>query len=247
MKNEGMERVRIAVCEDDGNDRHRLCACLKAELEDRCLNAEIQAFGTGGQLLEAEEKLPFQIYFLDIILPGKNGVEMARILRGGKKNSAIVFITSSRDYYAEGFEVGAAHYLVKPFTDVGIAEALDRCLCQVGKRERYIDLTVDRMKCRILLSDLVWAESKDKVCILHARSGEYRTYLKLNELERLLKDRRFLRCHRSFLINMDEVADMKNGFFYMSDASVIPARQMERARLREAYEDYLFEKMRGRR
>lgn len=239
--------MRIAVCEDQKSDRERLILCLEEELVSRKLEAQILVYGSGEALLEAAGQIPFHIYFLDIFMSGINGVTVAKNLRRQDKETAIVFITSSQDYYAEGFAVGAVHYLIKPFAKADISEALGRCLRQVGEKERYIELTVNRENRRILLSDLIWAESKDKVCYLHLYSGECRSYLQLDELERLLDDSRFLRCHRSYLVNMDEVTGFEKGDFCMTDAAKIPARQAERTRLRMEYENYLFEKMRRRR
>lgn len=138
------------------------------------------------------------------------------------------------------------HYLVKPYKKTDVRVALERCIKQVGKTERYIEIMVNREKRRILLSELIWAESKDKVCWLHLKSGEVRSYIQLDELQQLLCDPRFLRCHRSFLINMDLVNRVDKNCFYTIDDEQIPMRQAERASLRENYENYLFEKMRMR-
>jgi len=238
--------VLIAVCEDQKNDRQSLLECLYAELDRLRICAEILSYESSEALLAAAQKLSFQIYFLDILMVKTNGVEAARTLRARGMEAAIVFVTSSRDYFAEGFEVGAVHYLVKPYKKTDVRVALERCIKQVGKTERYIEIMVNREKRRILLSELIWAESKDKVCWLHLKSGEVRSYIQLDELQQLLCDPRFLRCHRSFLINMDLVNRVDKNCFYTIDDEQIPMRQAERASLRENYENYLFEKMRMR-
>ena len=78
------------------------------------------------------------------------------------------------------------------------------------------------------------------------KTEDVRSYIHLDELQQLLSDPRFLRCHRSFLINMDLVNRVDKNFFYTIDDAEIPMRQAERARMRENYESYLFEKMRRR-
>lgn len=238
--------MRIVVCEDEERDRTLLVSCLKQALEQRKVSAEVLAYTNGETLLEELGQIKGQIYFLDIFMSAISGVTVAKTIRGTDKDAAIVFITSSSDHYADGFAVGAVHYLLKPFTQDQIDEALDRCLRQVGDLERYINLIINREKRRILLSDILWVESKDKVCCLHLHSGQYRSYLHLDDLEGRLDDPRFLRCHRSFLINMDEVDKMDNGYFYMTDKAEIPVRQTQKNYFRIVYEDYLFEKMRRR-
>lgn len=111
-------------------------------------------------------------------MSGISGVAAARTIRSKDRNAAIVFTTSSPDYYADGFAVGAVHYLLKPFNKSDIYEALDRCLRQVGQAERYIELTVNREVCRILLSDLLWAESRGQVRCRTGKTDPYRGQFK---------------------------------------------------------------------
>lgn len=238
--------MRIAVCDDQKNDRQKLLDYLKAELDRLRMTAEFFTYENGEALLAAASQISFQIYFLDIFMEKTDGVAVARTLREKGVGSAIVFITSSREYFAEGFEVGAVHYLVKPFKEADISIAFERCLKQVGKAERYIEIMANRTRKRILFSELIWVESKDKVCCLHLKSGEIRSYIHLDELEQRLDDPRYLRCHRSFLINMDLVSRVEKNWFYTIDNAQIPMRQAERAHLRMAYENYLFDKMRRR-
>lgn len=242
-----VRKVNIAICEDDKKESGRLISILEAELERQRVSARILSYESGEALVLATRHIKFEIYFLDVFMSGISGVAAARTIRSKDRNAAIVFTTSSPDYYADGFAVGAVHYLLKPFNKSDIYEALDRCLRQVGQAERYIELTVNREVCRILLSDLLWAESRDKVCELHLNSGNCHSYMQLNLLEEMLDDTRYLRCHRSYLVNLDYVSRMEKGCFIMSDGSEIPLRQAERGRLRTIYEDYLFEKMRRRR
>ena len=185
--------MNIAVCEDEENIRNFLLGSLKEELRCRRLYANVQTYESGEALLEAMKHMTFEIYFLDIFMPGVSGVSVAETLRAKDSDAAIVFTTFSQDYYAAGFAVGAVHYLVKPLKREDISEAFKRCLKQVGEMEQYIELTIDRENRRIMLPDCIWVESKDKVCELHLKSGAFRTYLQLNALECMLEDSRFLR------------------------------------------------------
>lgn len=238
--------MRIAICEDDENERKNVIALIEKTLYQEKLVGKVFAYKSGEALLAAAEREPFQIYFLDILMPGLGGLSTAQAIRLQDKVAAIVFTTSSQDYYADGFAVDATHYLVKPYTQADMAEAMERCLRKVGENERYIELIINRRHCRIFLSQLCWAESHDKVCRLHLHSGERQSYLKLDALESLLDDPRFLRCHRSFLVNMNEVARMEKGVCFMNDGAEIPIKQAERTKLRTLYEDYLFDRVRGR-
>lgn len=234
--------VYIAVCEDEKRARTWLTTYLNMEAARRKLSATVLAFESGEALLEADRHIQFSIYFLDILLNGISGISLARTLREKSGNAAIVFTSFSQRYYADAFAVGAVHYLVKPLKEQDVSEGLDRCLHQVGEVERYIEVIINRQTHRIPCPELIWVESRDKVCELHLKSGNFRTYLRLDVLEQKLDDPRFLRCHRSFMVNMDYITTVENGFFYMTDQSKIPIKQDRKAQLRIAYEDYMLNK-----
>lgn len=232
----------IAVCEDEKKARIWLTACLNMEAARRRLSATVLAFESAEELLESGGCTQFSIFFLDILMNGINGISLARILRKKGSDAAIVFTTYSKSYYAEAFAVGALHYLVKPLKEQDVREGLDRCLRQVGEVERYIEVIINRENRRILCTEIIWAESRDKVCELHLKYGNFRTYLRLDTLEQKLGESRFLRCHRSFLVNMDYIARVEKGFFYMYDESKIPMKQDQKAKIRGTYENYIFGK-----
>ena len=239
--------MHIAVCDDNGQERGLLLAQLQKELDARSIKADVVSFASGDALLEAMRTLHFQVYFLDIYMQGISGVQVARRIRAVNKHAAIVFTTSSPDHMAEGFDVGAAHYLVKPFAREDVGRALERCLRSVGYTGRYVALSVNRQPRRVMLSAICYAESQDKYCVLHTQDGPLRVLARLDEIEARLDDERFLRCHRSYLVNMDAVTGgADSGAFILRDGTTIPIRREGKASVRARFEDYTFKKIRGR-
>ena len=236
----------IALCDDNARDRAGLAKTLRAILDGRRLAAELREFPSGEALLSAMDQDAFSICFLDIFLTGVSGVAVARRIRQAGTPTAIVFTTSSPEYMADGFEVGAAHYLVKPFSKEAVETALDRCLYLVGEAERFVEIVVDREPRRVLLSKLRWAESWSNVCTLHLEDGDLNTWLSLEELTALLDDPRFLRCQRSYLVNLDHAAGMRGSEFLMNDGTPVPVSRESRAAMKAKYQRYLFEKARRR-
>lgn len=199
----------IAVCDDQAKDRAKLTEMLHGILAQRQLSIGLREFPSGEALLSAMEKESFSICFLDIFMDGISGVAVARRIRQAGTPTAIVFVTSSPEYMADGFEIGAAHYLLKPFTKEAVKTALDRCLLLVGEAERFVEVMVDREPRRVLLSELRYVEVQDNTCVLFLKSDRLVVWQTLEELSALLDDSRFLRCQRSFLVNLDYVAGMK--------------------------------------
>lgn len=237
--------MRIAVCDDLRQDREKLRDSLKDALAQRRVAGDVMLFVSGDALLERLSRESFDAYFLDIYMEGLSGVETAYRLRERDPEAVLVFTTTSSGHMAEGFDVGAVHYLVKPVTPETVGPALDRCLKRMKKQERYISLTVDRAERNVLLSAIRYAESHERQCLITTASGVLTPYIRIGELEAML-DGRFLRCHRSFVINMDEAEGLFPDGFLMTDGATIPVKRDRRAALKQRFEAYCFEKMRER-
>lgn len=235
--------MRIAVCDDLKDDREKLRGYLTDALARRRIAASISLFYSGDELLERMPQEPFDAYFLDIYMEGLSGVETAYRIRERYTEAVLVFTTTSPDHMAEGFDVGAVHYLVKPVTSQAVGLALDRCLRLMKKQESYITLTVDRAEKQVLLSAIRYVESRERKCLITSKLGVLAPYIRINDLEAML-DGRFLRCHRSFLINMDEAEGLFPGGFLMADGATIPVKRDKRTELKQQFESYCFEKMR---
>lgn len=235
--------MRIAVCDDLRQDRELLRDYLKSALAQRQVAGDIEVFDSGNGLLEQLSRDPFDACFLDIYMEGLSGVETAYRILEIQPETALVFITTSHDHMAEGFDVGAVHYLVKPVTSRMIELALDRCLKQVKTKEKYISLMVDRTERKVLLSDIRYIESRERQCLITTTSGVLTPYIRISDLEAML-DERFLRCHRSFLINMDKAEGLFPEGFLMVDGATIPVKRDKRAEFKQKFETYCFEKMR---
>ena len=236
--------MEIAICDDRAADRALLAEYLEAALETRRLDYTLRAFSGGEEMLSAMGQVPYKINFLDIYMRGMSGVELARRIAGRDPKAAIVFTTTSPDYMAEGFQVGAVHYLVKPFTAQAVDQALERCLRLVGRSERYLELLVNRVPRRVLFSQVLYAESQNRYCAINTPGQVLKAYMRLDELQGQLDDVRFLRCHRSFLVNMDHIAGVLDYDFVLDSGARVPIRREERLRIKTAFEEYLFEKNR---
>ena len=148
---------------------------------------------------------------------------------------------------ADGFAVGAAHCLVKPFTQEIVEIAMDRCLYLEDEAERFVEVVVDRGPRRVLLSKVRWAESWSNACTLHLEDEDLSAWPSLEDWTALLNDPRFLRCQGSCLVNLDHVAGMNGSEFLLKDGDLVPVSRESRAAMKAKYEKYLFKKARRRR
>ena len=133
-----MKTVKIAICDDEKGVRD----ILRQKIDKHCKNSEficqIYDLETGDGLLALpDEKIP-DILFLDIQMPGKNGMQTARELRRKNQDMILIFVTALSEYVYEAFDVNAFHYLVKPFEDEKLGEVLDKALQQYNKQEKTV-------------------------------------------------------------------------------------------------------------
>lgn len=238
--------MRIAICEDTPAEREILEQMLRQALDDARRDAELCLFETGDDMAAAIKRgEAWDICFLDIYLPKASGVELAEAVRAAHDQTVLVFTTTSTEHMADGFRVGAVHYLVKPFSQSDVDEALARALRLVDDTGRCIELIIDRIPSTVPLAELIFLESQNHSTLLHTAGRSLRSYMRLDELAPLL-DERFLRCHRSYIVNMDHIAHATGNDFEMDTGALIPLRREERTALRQAYHRHTIEKIRGR-
>lgn len=236
--------MKIAVCDDNKKDGDHLFHKLNESFSLRQIKVEIDVYESADQLMNSQDRYQYAIYFLDIYMDKVDGIQLAKKLVIHNKHALIVLTTTSKQHYAEGFEIGAIHYLVKPYTKVDLEIAISRCLKAVKVEEPYMEIIVDRESKRILYSWITYIESQNRFCIIQTMKLQFKTYQQLSELEDTLDDKRFLRCHRSYIVNLDYVVDYRNGVFIMKSGEEIPTKRGDRKRIKQQYEDYYFDKMR---
>ena len=167
----------------------------------------------------------YGLYLLDVMLPGTSGIQGADILRQRSVSPVIVFITSSLESAVEGYRVNAAGFLLKPIT----RELFDETMLRVAEqRLRYekpvLPVVYNRMPLELSLDQVVFFESR--LHRVYANLADQKTISigqKLSWVQgKLEKYRGFLRCHQSYLVNLDHVRHLEDSCFVMDNGSMIP-------------------------
>lgn len=229
---------RIALCDDRVEERDQLRAVLERFFLARREEVHIVGYDSGEALLaDLEEGYEqFDLYILDVFMAGISGVETAHRLRDMHIRAALIFLTSSPDYAVESYDVEASGYLLKPLDEEKLDKLLTRLL-QPAERRR-VCLRCGRELQYVYLDDIAWLESSGNMVRLHLRGNSVlETREKLSDLEGRLDDKRFLRCHQSYLVNMDYVANVQNDF-RMTDGASIPIRVRSRGQIADQYHAY---------
>ncbi len=214
--------MRIAVCDDEKEVRARLAEKISRLYPE----AELALYPSGEALLAAR---PPDIVLLDIQMPGRNGMETAGLLRQGNKNMVIIFVSALEDYVFQAFDVGALHYLVKPFDDGKLAEVLARAAKQLEdgrcrEEKRTLMITRGGEHITVPVEDIVYAEVYNRKVILHTLDSDIEYYGKMKELEKRT-GADFYRPHRAYLINFRYIRKYDASTIYLERGQAMMAKQ----------------------
>lgn len=221
--------MQIAVCDDEKEIRDMFAEKI-GQLYPK---ADLPLYQSGEELLLSDNEPDIRL--LDIKMPGKNGMETARELRKKNKMTIIIFVTALDDFVFQAFDVGAFHYLVKPFDDRKFAEVLQnaiewsedrRKLENAGRKGEMPNLviTTGGKHITVNLEDVVYAEVFDRKVILHTMDADIEYYGKMKELEEKVGDE-FYRTHRSFLVNFSFIRKYDATTIYLERGQVLMAKQ----------------------
>lgn len=235
--------IRTAVCEDSELDRDMLKEIISFLLADRGLSYDIATYVSGRELVSGYKNHPFDIIFLDILMDDIDGIETGRLIREMDDKVEIVYCTSSKDFAIAAYDVHALGYLLKPYETLRIGAVIDYYVQKhPQKNQNFIEVKSRRKPLIIPYKDIIHMESDNKVVYIYTTTqGAVKVYNKLDVFEKELTDARFLRCHQSYLVNMQYVAGIVDSDFIMIDDQMIPIRKSGRKLIVKKYEDYLKE------
>ncbi len=234
--------TKVVICDDIKEDVEQLSGFLLAYDS----SFEVIAYNSGEALIDEflNSDADADIIFLDIHMPGIDGVETAKMIRRKNDYMKIIFITSSKEHYQQAFEVFASNYILKPLNKDRLFSVLDRVLDELRKdRSQRISIRYRSSIYNVDCRDILYIESQDKLILYYISNGtRLQCYGKLDDVEKELPGQTFIRCHKSFIVNAAHIREMADGFFIVGQAKVsISKNRMKSAK--DKYYSYLFSQM----
>ena len=212
---------RVAIVDDSVTDARFVEGILKdwAGEKQTAIQAEIFSSAESFLFRYAEDK-EWDILLLDIEMGAMDGVTMAKKVRAHNEAVQIVFITGYSDYIAEGYEVAALHYLMKPVNREKLMTVLDRALEKRKQEERCLNLELSGEMVRLPFYEIRYLDVRQNYVTVHAK-GDYTVKRSLNEFEKEL-DHRFHRVGRSMILNLKYIQRVTKTEVRLSDGTVLP-------------------------
>lgn len=194
----------IAVCDDEVMECNRIAKKIGEILAEMKVPCTVKQFYNGRELLQSSDS--FDLIFLDIIMGEMDGMRTAQLVRQRAYDKILVFISSSREYVFDAYEVEAFQYLLKPVEEGKLRRVLQKAVLRTEDRSReFIVINRERQKKKLFLDDIFYFEIRGRLIDVHGTGGIFSYYGQIGVLEKDLDGKGFFRCHKSCLVNLKYV------------------------------------------
>lgn len=194
----------IAVCDDEVMECNRIAKKIGEILAEMKVPCTVKQFYNGRELLQSSDS--FDLIFLDIIMGEMDGMRTAQLVRQRAYDTILVFISSSREYVFDAYEVEAFQYLLKPVEEGKLRRVLQKAVFRTEDRSReFIVINRERQKKKLFLDDIFYFEIRGRLIDVHGTGGIFSYYGQIGVLEKDLDGKGFFRCHKSYLVNLKYV------------------------------------------
>ncbi len=199
--------IKVLVVDDEPLARRNLTVLLRRDPDI----ASVTECGSGLHAMEEIRQSKPDLMFLDVQMPECDGFDLLELL-GSELPSTIIFVTAYDEYALRAFDAGALDYLLKPFDDARFVRALNRAKDKLAHYPPPQPRPVERLVVKSLgqvqfvnVVDIDWIEAADYYACLHVGNSTHLLRRTLFELERDLGDEKFVRIHRSVIVNLDRI------------------------------------------
>ena len=250
-----MSPIRVLIVDDEPLARRRLKGLLARDEEVEVVGS----CGSGAEALRLTREQSPDLIFLDVQMPRMDGFEFLRALNPGKL-PRIIFVTAHDQYALQAFDVYALDYLLKPFDDERFERALSRAKEQLQSHTetapdsgvqsllealRSKSNRLDRVLVKtdgraffVRTDEIDWVEAEGKYVRLHAGRQSYLLRGGIGELELQLEPKKFLRIHRSTIVNVERIKEMRPWFHgeyevVLLDGTLLRLSRRYRSKLKE--------------
>lgn len=241
-----LTKIYLVLCDDNRADLETLRASADDYIKQRGLYGETVCFSSPEDVLRFSENnsgFSSTVYLLDVIMPETDGIELGKKIREHDKSSAVIYISSSREYAPEAFSVRAFSYLTKPFSPEKLFSELDECLNRIATEPQRLSVrTADNGTLLLAMSDIMAVEYLNHRLVFHLANrkrieGANRRQPFDVLAEEIMQTGAFLKVSASYLVNYRNIREIRADEFIMRDGTQYKITR-KYADARKKYIDY---------
>ncbi|MEG0397382.1 MAG: LytTR family DNA-binding domain-containing protein [Oscillospiraceae bacterium] len=240
--------MKIAICDDDDDELIFISSIIDAYKQEQKVPLRCDTFHSATELLAMAKIGEYDLYILDVMMPCVSGMETAKEIRSFDQDTCIIFLTSSPEFAVESYQYKAQDYLLKPAKAAQLYPLLDTLLAKTRKPQESLGVKTKTGMARILFDNIVFLEVMGKHLYFHLTDGSVREAIApLAKFEDILLARaEFVRAHRSYIVNLLQVAELTTNEVITFIGEKVPVSRQNYTNVRDAYVAQLFVKSVGK-
>ena len=209
--------MRIAVCDDNPKELERIKGCFCRIQGYDLVCSYFDSTSTVMEILKTENS-PYDLYILDIEMPGMNGLKLAKSIREKDSRALFVFLTSYTRYMKDVFDVVTFDFIEKPISDEKLLQILERAATYLNITSQHFSFGYRASRYSLKYDRILYIEKKGRQALIHTFEDVYKTNMTLEEIWKQLNPKSFVHIHSSYIMNLynldrkdNEIAIMRNG------------------------------------
>ncbi len=194
--------INVAIIEDEEKEKNNIVYALGRYEQEENVKFNLSVF-RDAELFLTNYKPVYDIVFMDIMLPGMDGMRAAQRMRKFDENVKLIFLTSMAQFAIKGYEVNAVDFIVKPFRYFDLKMRLDRVCRSINDRQPFIKITVPGGMKSVNITDIFYVESSGHQLTYHTTGGDVTVRGgPIKQLADEFEPYGFARCGVSYLVNL---------------------------------------------
>lgn len=230
--------LKIAICDDD----QRICNSIEDILEDVNLAGySFDSFQDGRELLgylDINDE-SYNLYFLDIEMPGMSGIELAKAIRAGDRNALIIFVTSYKEYVYDVFEVLPFRFLCKPLEKEAVKKAVFDAAEHIRRESAIFFFHIGHEKYQIPYKEIMYVEGAGRKVLLHTSDKVWEFYGRISKIADSLDRSLFVRIHGSYIVNMEQIRGIRTEEVELQNKKSLPVSRSYSAEVKRIHLEFL--------
>lgn len=228
-------RFVIGICDDERYTHIEVSKILDAHAEEKGISISIVDYYSAAELLKGDEKL--DVLILDIDMPDMDGIEAGHELRRRNIDYKIIMLTGHLDRFKEAFEIEAFRFAVKPIKKDELVRDVEEALFRCALLNK-IKVYKDKILYEIAQKDVLYVEANQSSTLIFTANSEYRSENALSDWEMILDAKTFIRCHKSFIVNMSVIEEIQDRVIRITNGYKVPVSRRYRKQLMMSYVEY---------
>ena len=235
--------MNIAICEDNIEELNIINEYIEQWSKNNNIKVKIDKYQSSESFLfEWTDYNKYDIVFFDIKMKKVSGIELSNLVREKNKVVDIVFVTGMIEYALHGYKVSAMQYLLKPIKQDDIYSCLNKVLERIDSTDessKFMIIKTPKKSMKLNYDEIYYFEMFSPNIVIHTIKEEIALRKKISEIEKELKSSSFIRCHRSYIVNLKYVKSISKKTIILENEVSIPLSRNKYKEVNDYFINYL--------